>query len=272
MKKQIFSTPAIDQNATKAFQEQGFYQAPQLIPDDLLNEAVTHMDQVIACEYETGVAPQYSSVEPGDPLDKLVKINNAHVADHTLLTLISYPLIGEWAAAIIGGATRVQVWHSQLLYKPTGGSAKGNIGLHQDYNYWQFFENPAGIFTAWIALSDVTVEAGAMRFVPGSHRWGLLDPGNFGEQDEAKARAGIKVPEGETWTEYPAVMPRGAVSFHHPLIFHGSGPNTSTQPRRSIAVHLCTEQSHLVEENPYISEETLQRPLENPIIFNADGA
>ena len=146
-------------------------------------------------------------MEPGDPLDRLVKINNAHVADRTLHRLISYPLLGEWASAVIGGTEKVQVWHTQLLYKPTGGSAKGNIGLHQDYNYWQFFANPTGIFTAWIALSDVTIESGAMRFVPGSHRWGLIDPGNFGEQDETKAKAGIQVPEDESWSEYPAVMP-----------------------------------------------------------------
>ncbi|MEM7028942.1 MAG: phytanoyl-CoA dioxygenase family protein [Chloroflexota bacterium] len=267
MKYKTFTPPLIDQNAETIFQDQGFYQAPQLIPDELLDEAAVHMDKVIACEYETGIAPQYSSVEKGDVLDKLVKINNAHLADRTLLKLITYPLIGEWAAAIIGGAERVQIWHTQLLYKPTGGSPKGNIGLHQDYNYWQFFANSTGILTAWIALSDVTIESGAMRFVPQSHRWGLLDPGNFSEQDEAKAKAGIEVPAGEIWAEHPAVMPRGAVSFHHPLIFHGSGPNTSTLPRRSIAVHLCTDQSRLVEENPYISDETLQRPEENPIIF-----
>ncbi|MEM7127512.1 MAG: phytanoyl-CoA dioxygenase family protein [Chloroflexota bacterium] len=267
MSHKNFSAPAMNKDAAAIFQEQGFYQAPQLIPDDLLDEAELHMDKVIACEYETGVAPQSSSVAPGDLLDNLVKINNAHIADRTLFKLVSYPLLGEWAAAVIGGAKRVQVWHTQLLYKPAGGSAKGNIGLHQDYNYWQFFANPTGVLTAWIALSDVAVESGAMRFVLGSHRWGLLDPGNFGIQDETKAKAGIKVPEGETWTEHPAVMPRGAVSFHHPMIFHGSGPNTSAQPRRSIAVHLCTEQSCLVEENPYVSEETLQRPEENPIIF-----
>ena len=49
--------PTIDENAAATFQQQGFYQAPQLIPDDLLDEAVAHMDKVIACEYETGVTP-----------------------------------------------------------------------------------------------------------------------------------------------------------------------------------------------------------------------
>ena len=33
------------------------------------------------------------------------------------------------------------------------------------------------------------------------------------------------------------VMQAGQVSFHHPLTFHGSGPNTSDRLRRSLAIH-----------------------------------
>jgi ectoine hydroxylase-related dioxygenase (phytanoyl-CoA dioxygenase family) len=33
------------------------------------------------------------------------------------------------------------------------------------------------------------------------------------------------------------VLQAGQVSFHHPLTFHGSGANTSTRVRRSLAIH-----------------------------------
>jgi ectoine hydroxylase-related dioxygenase (phytanoyl-CoA dioxygenase family) len=33
-------------------------------------------------------------------------------------------------------------------------------------------------------------------------------------------------------------MKAGEVSVHHVLTFHGSGPNMSDRPRRSLAVHL----------------------------------
>ena len=265
-----FTAPDIDQNAAAVFQSQGYFQAPQLIPDDLLNNSVAHMDQVIAGQYETDPVIRHHfsrTVEPGSPQDRLIKINNAHGVDATLLSLISYPAIGAWASFMLGGVDRVQVWHTQLLYKPPGSSSKGNIGIHQDFNYWQFFDKIDGILTAWIALSDVAVPSGAMRFVPGSHRWPLIDPGNFAEQDERKALAAIEVPDGEEWTEHAAVMPRGAVSFHHPMTFHGSGPNVSDQPRRSIAVHLCSEGSRVVKENPFVSDETLKSAEENPVIF-----
>ena len=267
--------PEIDQISSSVFQDQGFYQAPELIPSDLIDESVEHMDRVINGNYETNPNSMYHfsrNYEPGNPKDKLIKINNAHGVDSTLLKLISYHLIGETASLILFGAKQIQVWHTQLLYKPTGGTIRGNIGFHQDYFYWQMFKNPEGILTAWIALSDITIESGPMCFVPGSHLWGLLDPGNFNEQIEYKAKAGIKLTQDQIWIEYPVIMPRGSVSFHHPMTFHGSGPNKSDQPRRSIAVHLCTEKSCLILDNEFVTKKTLKSLEENPVIYRGkDG-
>ena len=167
-------SPVKDKIASLIFQDQGFYLVPQLIPPDLIDVSVEHMDRVINGDYETHPNSMHHfsrNFEPGNPKDKLIKINNAHLVDSPLLKLISYHLIGEWASFILGGAKQVQVWHTQLLYKPTGNGTKGNIGFHQDYNYWQTFKNPEGILTAWIALSDITIETGPMCFITGSHLW-----------------------------------------------------------------------------------------------------
>ena len=89
-----------------------------------------------------------------------------------------------------------------------------------------------------------------MRFVPGSHRWGLLMTGDFFQQETDLQRDEIGVPEGGRWAEAPAVLPAGAASFHHRLTFHGSGPNTSGAPRRSFAIHLRTERSEVADLSP----------------------
>jgi ectoine hydroxylase-related dioxygenase (phytanoyl-CoA dioxygenase family) len=108
-----------------------------------------------------------------------------------------------------------------------------------------------------------------MRFARGSHRWGLLNQGNFYGQDADLMRSAIRVPEGENWSEVEAVLPAGGISFHNCLTFHGSGPNHSEQPRRSFAVHLRTEKSRPKNDQragltQYIDDHALC-----PIIYRA---
>ena len=84
----------------------------------------------------------------------------------------------------------VQVWWTQLLYKPPQAAAPTNttIGWHQDRSYWGAWEEGSELFTAWVALSDVTAESGPMKFVRGSHRWGFLEGSDFYGQDNEALR------------------------------------------------------------------------------------
>jgi hypothetical protein len=67
----------------------------------------------------------------------------------------------------------VQVYGTQLLVKPAGGDESGNIGVHQDIQYWRNQWLPGSqAFTATIAMSEIeTVEDGAISFWQGTHRW-----------------------------------------------------------------------------------------------------
>ena len=252
------------------FRTQGFLQGPVLLTDAEVAAACRGMDRVIGGDYRTGRQPQSRSVAPGAATTGLVKINNSHFSDEDLFAVVAHGEIARWAALLLG-ARRLHVWHTQLLFKPVGGDPGAGIGFHQDWKYWQFFDRLEGVITAWVALSDITVAGGAMRFVPGSHRWGLIDPGNFSEKDEATAIAALPLPEGERWREHAAVMPAGAASFHHPLTLHGSGANHAAAPRRAIAVHYVSEHAQVVADNPYVSAATLARQWENPLVYAADA-
>jgi ectoine hydroxylase-related dioxygenase (phytanoyl-CoA dioxygenase family) len=231
----------------EGYERDGFVVGPRLIDAGTVGEAVEHMDAVIAGEYETGVAPHWRRWDPGDDELRLRKLDMPQLSDRTIQRVIADPAIGRAAAELTGAAT-VQVWAVQLLYKPAGGGATGNVGWHQDEQYWHRWWTPESeLFTCWLALSDVSEEAGAMRFAVGSHRWGLLMGGDFYEQETDLQRDQIAVPEGESWSEAVAAVPAGAASFHHRLTFHGSGPNTSSGPRRSFAIHLRTERSELAD-------------------------
>ncbi|MCE9613537.1 MAG: phytanoyl-CoA dioxygenase family protein [Lentisphaerae bacterium] len=269
-----FTPPA----ARAAYAENGFHLAPACgLPADAIARAVTGMDAVRAGRYDTGVPPEPSSWKPGDDPRRLCKIEMPQVANRAIYDLLLHPALGQLAAALTG-ARLVQVWWVQLLYKPAGDAGQAihtNIGWHQDRTYWQEWEDDSQLFTAWIALSDVTADAGPMRFVRGSHRWGTLKESDFMAQDHAAQLAQMNLPAGARWEEVPAILPPGGVSVHNDLTIHGSGPNLSQGPRRSVAVHLRTENAHprdAAKVNPEAFNKTifLEDPRYCPVIYRAD--
>ena len=254
------------------YQTDGFY-IPQdpILPPEVVERAVAGMDAVRQGRYDTGQPPQPSRWNPGDDLNELCKIELPQQADLGIRALVSHADLGQWAARVTG-ARMVQVWWTQLLYKPPqseNGKADLNIGWHQDRHYWQVWEEGSELFTAWVALSNVTADAGPMRFVQGSHQWGLLDDGGFYRQDLDDLRAAIPVPDGQIWQERPALLPPGGASFHHCLTFHGSGPNRSAGPRRSLAIHMRTEKSRPVNDRRAGLTAFIDDPERNPVIYQA---
>lgn len=248
------------------YEEAGFVLTPAILPLDLVQRAVAAMDAVIGGTYETRIPPQCRTWNPGDHPGKICKIDNAQVSNRSLLELVSHPAIGRWAAQVTG-ARRVQVWSTQLLFKPPGGEAAGNVGWHQDQQYWPYWQGE--VFTAWIALSDVTPASGPVRFVRGSHHWGQRAGGNFFDGDLLALRDNMNLPEGSAWDEAEGELSPGAMSFHHCLTIHGSGPNRSAEPRRSMALHLRTEKSSKVKGvNDYGYATRLDDPGHSPILFD----
>ncbi|MCY4118187.1 MAG: phytanoyl-CoA dioxygenase family protein [Caldilineaceae bacterium] len=257
------------------YEQDGFYICTEpLIPLDLVERAVSGMDAVRAGNYDTGIPPRPSRWNPGDDLYALCKIEKPQIANRAIMELVSHPALGEKAAEV-SGARAVQVWWVQLLYKPPsvpGQQPRTNIGWHQDYNYWGAWEEDSELFTAWVALSDVSPEAGPMNFVAGSHRWGLSTESDFYSQEYASLRETIRSAHGQEWREVPAILPPGSASFHQKLTFHGSGPNLSSQPRRSFAVHMRTENSRPKGDLRQGLTAFIDDPAFCPIVFGDAGA
>jgi ectoine hydroxylase-related dioxygenase (phytanoyl-CoA dioxygenase family) len=250
------------------YEQDGFCQLPDgTINSALLSAAQAALVAVRDGRYDTGVPP---SSHPGYDAHKLCKINDAHLASVALYDLLVASDLGAQIAAVTG-SERVQVWASQLLIKPPGSAAAGHVGWHQDRQYWQYWDGEEGLFTAWIALSDVGEDAGPMRFVRGSQRWGFLGQGDFFSADQAGLQAQISTAAGAEWEEVAALLPAGGVSLHHCLTFHGSHANTSAGARCSLAVHLRDERATPVpgSDNYYVSH--LDEPAYSPVIYG-DGA
>jgi len=230
------------------FYENGYWLGPKVLDDARIERLRTAMDNVYNGIYETGMPPWSSSWKPGDNPLALRKTDNAHWSNLELRALALDENIGAMAAQL-AGTDQIRLWHDQLLYKPGGGKSTGNVGWHQDYYYWQCCDNP-NMLTAWVALDDVTVENGAMMVVPRSHRWGMMPESDFFNTDIENLQEKISIPAGEKFENVPCVLKKGHLSFHHCLTIHGSGANVTSNPRRSMVVHMMDGHSHFQADSP----------------------
>ena len=76
----------------------------------------------------------------------------------------------RYAAALLDvPEAQLSSW-GHMIRKPVGGRA---ALWHQDHAYWQpeFDYHALGV---WLPMHDVSVEMGAMQFIPGSHKRGML--------------------------------------------------------------------------------------------------
>lgn len=234
------------------FQENGYWIAPKLFDDALLHQAREHIERLRRREYEKGEEP-LSNYQPSGDLEKgLVKIDNGWWADRVMEAFATSPKLGRIAALLLG-VPEIYLWHDQVLYKPGESGASGNVGWHQDKGYWAS-ASTTDMITAWVAFEDVDEENGCMRFVAGSHRWGLVNESDFFNPDLEGQRSRMRLPGGAEWREVPAILKAGQASFHHCMTLHGSGPTRSDRPRRSIAVHMMSGETRLVAGNKHANE------------------
>lgn len=241
-----------------------------LFPHDVIDAAIAGMDELRMGRYDTGIPPMPSPWNPGDdPATKLCKIELPQIANTAIMNLLCHPALGQMAAAITG-AKAVQIWWVQLLYKPPalpGAPTKTHVGWHQDRHYWGSWDDDSDLFTAWVALSDVTADAGPMVFVKGSHQWGKGGGSDFFGQDLETLKATIQREHHQAWEEVTAVLPPGGVSFHDDLTYHGSGPNMSGLPRRSFAVHMRTQHSRPKDGRREGLTQFIDTLDYNPVVF-----
>ena len=144
--------------------------------------------------------------------------------------LVHHPKILDAVQDLIG--PDILVYHSTLFLKEANTPAY--VRWHQDSTY--FYLQPHLHVTAWVALSDASVQAGCMRALPGSHRWGA-----FEHDDKPEPMNMIRRGQGiserfdqETGTMMPASA--GQMSLHHTDLVHASGANESGDRRIGYAI------------------------------------
>jgi len=141
-------------------------------------------------------------------------------------TMVAQGLIGP----------NVQLHHTKMFIKPP---EKGSpFPMHQDYPY--FPHEGRSMIAAIIHFDDAPEEKGCLRVVPGSHKLGPLPA----EGDDHH------LPQFPLADATPIPAKAGDAIFMSYLLVHGSGVNTSNEPRTTILIQMRDpEDRPLVEKH-----------------------
>jgi non-heme Fe2+,alpha-ketoglutarate-dependent halogenase len=158
--------------------------------------------------------------------------------------IVNSPAILDRVEEIIG--PDILCWSSRFFIKNPGD--ENFIAWHQDSAYWGL-DNSEKNLTAWVALSETTIENGAMKVVPGSHKNVILPHGESTAKTMASRGQEVQVDVNENDALYALLKP-GQMSIHHDRIFHGSDPNKSTDQRIGLAIRYIPTSSRQMTNMP----------------------
>jgi ectoine hydroxylase-related dioxygenase (phytanoyl-CoA dioxygenase family) len=225
--------------------ERGYWVSPRLLDDEQLARLRAAHDRLWAKQYDHEIPSQYGIPDLDLSTPVVRQFLNAFWLSDEIRAAVLSPVIGKIGARLMG-VDVVRLWHDQAIYKPgipgEPTSTVGNVGWHQDYGYWQCASTD-NMCTAWVALQDTDLSNGGMRTIVGSHKWGLIpidesDTFKIKDLEALSARFAAAHGKPDEWLEEPCILKAGEASFHHSLCFHGSGPNTSAEPRLSVISHM----------------------------------
>lgn len=231
------------------FNENGYLAPIKMLDEDQISQLKKDLESISSGHHpKHALFYEYHSNESGDPDAVLF-----HSLGHWRITRAFHDVL--WnprfvvAASQLLGNKAVRFWHDQLFSKPAHHG--GVVAWHQDYSYWTR-TIPMQHLTCWTGLDDATTDNGCLYYIPGSHRWPLLDKIELaGEMDRIQEHL---TPEQKQQYDQkvPVEMPAGYGSFHHPLMMHGSYENHSNRSRRAFVLNVFADGTRSDSEKPML--------------------
>lgn len=158
-----------------------------------------------------------------------VQKGDRHLDIKWICDLATHPAVLDAVEDIIGPDILI---HSSTIFTKYAHDEKF-VSWHQDSHYWGLSE--PRLVSAWIALTDSTVDNGCLRVLPGTHTRAfahLEEP----QQANILTRGHTVSDTVDVDQAIDIVLRAGEMSFHHANLIHGSNPNTSPAPRIGVAV------------------------------------
>lgn len=134
------------------------------------------------------------------------------------------------ARQVLTGADSLNFFYDQVFVKEPG-TPKPTL-WHQDYPYFPL--DGEQILRIWVPFDIVTDRSGALHYLKGSHRWGVV------YEAPGSGRISDWQPDFDAdYLEHDWLIGEsepGDALLHHPKTVHGARANSSRTPRRAVAV------------------------------------
>jgi non-heme Fe2+,alpha-ketoglutarate-dependent halogenase len=156
-------------------------------------------------------------------------IREWHETSRFLYDIVMNPKIHDLVEGILG--QNFFIWASSFFIKEP--FSKSTVGWHQDAYYWPM--TPHNTVTVWLAFDDVDAVNGAMKLIPGSQRYGII---NHKRSEKTDSVLTLEL-ASRTVSEADAIqfhLKAGEVSLHDDRAVHGSPANPSARRRAGLTI------------------------------------
>lgn len=246
------------------FRENGYLVVERITTD----EELEWLTKIFLAVFEEGTGV----FEPGRETDQV----GPPQISQTIAPELRYPALLQttyhrnarrFAAALLEVPAEELTSWGHMIRKPARKSRPAP--WHQDEAYWQP-ELTYHALGCWLPLHEVSVERGAMQFIPGSHKGDLLMHHHVGE-----VAGNLLEAEGvDASNAAPCPLPAGGATFHHHRTLHYTAPNTTDEDRLAYPVEFQLPPQRRAEpvHTPWVDafREATGGKAE-PLIYIADG-
>lgn len=224
----------------KAFENDGYCFSKKLFTKSEISILNKEFDKIVLQLKQSG---ENINARWGGDLVKNLDVKNSRVI-HThnvqsfssiMLDMVQNKKLLEIAESLIG--PDIVLHHTKLFLKPPKlGSA---FPLHQDWSYFPTEKNT--MISAVVHISDSTNDMGCIRLIPGSNKLGKIK--NSGGHSFIK-----KIHKKHSLeSAIPIEAKSGDVLFFHSCTLHGSIPNKSLKPRKTVLIQLYSGRDKVIE-------------------------
>jgi len=182
-----------------------------------------------------------------DTDSEVIHTHNVQSYSSVMLDLVKHEKLLNFSEKILG--PDILLHHTKLFLKPPKkGSA---FPLHQDWSYFPTEKN--SMITAVVHVSDSTEDMGCFRFIPESHKMGII------ENSDGHSHIPEIHDQYSLETATPVEANAGDVLFFHCCALHGSMPNLSSQPRKTILIQLYSGNDRILDGNSHTNVQLVLR-------------